>query len=741
MSIKVAKSAGFCFGVENAVKIAKSNAPNAVTLGEIIHNKGVVEELREIGVPPIESLDEYNNGIVIIRSHGVPRSVIDYMDKRGIPYVDATCPFVAKIHRLVDRESKKGNEIIIIGEPTHHEVIGTNGWCDNRAIVVSDISDFANNNDNDTSGKIVLDPSKSYSVVAQTTFSYEKYNKITDFIKKQVKTVVFFNTICYTTKERQREADILASESDMMLVVGGRHSSNTLKLYDICKAKCERTYLIESIADIKSVVANKKYRLGITAGASTPRELIEEVVTTMAEMLDEKVAKAGNEEIITMEDVMNSQEGELTLYKKGQEKIVRVLSANEEGVDVDFGGKKDGFIPKEEAVADGEEYDPNNFKAGDELKAIVINTGNKEAVIFSKKASDKKIKELKECEEILKGSEFQATIEKAVPGGLLSKMGPYTIFVPGSQIKMGYARDLEKYVGKTLRLRMIPAKPSKEGEEEQPARINGKRIVASQRVILEEEKQAREEKFWAEVVQGAVVKGKVKRFTSFGAFVNVNGKDCLAHISDLSWYKIDSPAEVLEINKTYDFVVLKTCRENDQVSLGFKQLQKKPYEVAFEELPVGTVIKGVVERVFPYGAFVSIKKGVDGLIPVSEISHEWVKNATEKFQPGDEVEAVIINFEGNKITLSVKALTPAPEVVEDVENISDEELQEHNERKARANARRFENKPATRKPRAKKTEVVDDTPKSWSTDSSSATIGDLFKGFDFDFSDENSDNE
>lgn len=269
-----------------------------------------------------------------------------------------------------------------------------------------------------------------------------------------------------------------------------------------------------------------------------------------------------------------------------------------------------------------------------------------------------------------------------VKGGLLGKIGSYTVFVPASQIRIGYVKNLEDYTSKKLRLRALPPK---EGEEEK--RRNPKLIVASQRVILEEEKAAKEEAFWSTMVPGAIVSGKVKRFSAFGAFVSVKGFDCLAHISDLSWNKITDPSKVLTIGETYDFVVLKVDREAGKISLGYKQLQKKPYEIAAEKYPVGTVIKGKVERIFPFGAFVSIEDGVDGLVHVSQISHNWTKDANEVLKVGDEVEAKIIGFEDNRITLSIKELLPAPETTEEAPQATDGEAQE---------------KPAKRAPRAKK---------------------------------------
>ena len=383
----------------------------------------------------------------------------------------------------------------------------------------------------------------------------------------------------------------------------------------------------------------------------------------------------------------------------------KVISATADGIYINFGDKKDGFIDRKDAELDGVEYDPENYKAGDVIDAIVIsNNGkaNKDAIAFSKKLVDERRKAQEESEKLLRGSEFKATVSEVVKGGLIAKIEPYTIFIPASQIRIGYVNDLEKYLGKTLRLRMIQAKKKGESEgEEAPAdaseiKITGRRIVASQRVILEEEKQAKEDELWEFMQVGKIVPGKVKRFAEFGAFVNVHGYDCLAHISDLSYYKIERPEEVLEKDKTYDFVILKADRSTGKVSLGYKQLQKKPYEIAAEKFPVGSVITGPVRSVFPYGAFVLIDRDVDGLVPVSEIAHTYTKDATQVFKVGDEVTAKIIKFDDNKITLSIKALTPE-KAAEEIE-ISDDEYQEAKEKRASKNASKFERSAAPAAP-------------------------------------------
>ena len=431
----------------------------------------------------------------------------------------------------------------------------------------------------------------------------------------------------------------------------------------------------------------------------------------------------------------------------------KVINATADGIYINFGGKKDGFIDKKDAELDGVEYDPANYNPNDPIDAIVIsNSGktNKDAIAFSKKAVDERKKAKEESEKALRGSEFKATVSEVVKGGLIAKMEPYTIFIPASQIRIGYVNDLEKYLGKTLRLRMVPPKKKGEAAEGEDApvdqseiKISGRRIVASQRVILEEEKAKKEEELWAFMEPGKIVQGKVKRFAEFGAFVNVHGYDCLAHISDLSYYKIDKPEEVLEKDKTYDFVILKVDRENGRVSLGYKQLQKKPYEIAAEKFPVGSVITGPVRSVFPYGAFVLIDRDVDGLIPVAEISHSYTKDATQVYKVGDEVTAKIIKFDDNKITLSVKALEAEKPEAEDVE-ITEEEYQEAKEKRASKNASKFDRSATHAAPKKKKAarEEGEAESTSWKAgDSTNATLGDLFKGLNFDFEEEKKDDK
>ncbi|MEG1394828.1 MAG: 4-hydroxy-3-methylbut-2-enyl diphosphate reductase, partial [Clostridia bacterium] len=725
MEIIVGKDSGFCRGVKNAIELAEACQGGCQTLGKLIHNESVLKELQDRGIFAIESLDDYNGGKLVIRSHGVGKDVYQALEQKGVDYIDATCVFVKKIHQIVQEKYLAGKSIIIIGDPTHPEVIGINGWCDYTAKIVQDETEIDDEN--------CWDKNKDYCVVSQTTFDQEKCKKIINIIEKWSKTVEINNTICYTTISRQKQADTISKSCDIMLVIGSALSSNTRKLYEISKKNCPRTFYIQTISDAKSVcVAKKNNKLGIIAGASTPNELIEEVVTLMSE------SQINTEKSISFEEMFEKTAAKSMDVKAGKlYKNCTVLVANDDGITISFGGKKDGFIEKSEVEIDGVEYNPANYNCGDVISAIVVEKNTKaktnDCINFSKKLVDKRAKEIQESEDLLKGAEFKALIETAVKGGLTSKIGPFSIFVPASQIRIGFVtdEDLAKYVGKTLRLRVIKGKKDKD-ESEIEIKKN-KTVIASQRIILEEEKAVKEEALWSVLQEGAIVSGKVKRFAEFGAFVSVNGFDCLAHISDISYYKINNPGEVLEIGKSYDFVVLKADRESQKVSLGYKQLQKKPYEIAFEKYPVGSIIEGEVRSVFSYGAFVLIERDVDGLIPVSEIAHSFTKNASDVFKVGDKVTAQIIKFDGNKITLSVKALIPndEPQQAKEVE-ISENDYQEAKEKRNQRNTKRFENasssnSSAPRRPRAKKDDREEEV-SSWTSEQSSATFGDLFKG-------------
>jgi len=777
MQIKIAQNIGYCQGVSRALQLALEASEKygkVYTYGDLIHNKEIVRKLSSKGIVSINDIEAMPKGsTVITRAHGVSPQVIKALQDREATIIDASCQYIQRIHKKVNEYSNKGYTIVIVGHKGHPEVEGIAGW-GKKVFIVQDEQDFASIED------------ENIFWVAQTTFNIENYRnlkeKYTVYAKDTCKKVVFFDSICYTTVKRQTEAKQIAQEADTTIIVGDKGSSNANRLLEICAKESSKVYLIENVNDLISLQNIHIAKLGIVSSASVPKELITEVLNKMVELNPNTQPKpeaeetaqtkeeANNtaelpqkeeesiEEIIKVPEVVAQAEPEplakpkakkeevLTMaegmkkfapksYKKGAKLKVRVISADPSGISVAIEsgavGKNDsGFIDKDEVELEGE-YNPENFQTGDILEVIIIaktQDSRSKAINLSKKDFDALKIDDEKVKGILEGEEFTLACYKEIKGGLLGRLGSYTIFVPASQIKIGYVKNLADYLNKPLRLKMLPPKEVQEDEEGEKRRINPKRIVASQRIVLEQEKKEKEDEFWDNLNVDTVVQGKVKRFSAFGAFVSVNGFDCLAHISDLSWTKINSPAEVLELNQTYDFLVLRIDRANNKVSIGYKQLQKQPYEIAAEKYPVGSIVKGRVERIKPYGAFVEIEPGVDGLVHVSQIGHKWIKDANEALKEGDEIEAKIIGFEDNKITLSIKELLPEEEVAEAEAETVQEDTQS-------AEVVTKKGRP-TKGKGSKKDNAQEEIPRQYVSQSNGATFADVFKDLNLaDFED------
>ena len=682
MKVVVSRHRGFCAGVKRAVETALAvPAENTYVLGELIHNEAVVKQIAARGIVTVDRLDEVPDGArLLIRSHGAPRSLYAACAERGIEVIDCTCPFVSRTQRIAEEESRAGKTIVIAGDIRHPEVVGLLGWIGNEARVVSsEREDFS-----DLRGKDVV-------LVAQTTFSEKIFYKISENLQKvSLKTLVIFPTICYTTVERQREAQFLARTCDALIVVGGLHSGNTKRLGEIASAQGKQVFYVSSADAFEYEKVKFFGRVGVIAGASTPEWLTQEVLFKMVdnnaevqetektveaqvaetaeapaeevkaeEVAAEATASEPVQEVPTsaMQKIMDEFEKE-ERYKKGQIIEVTIVSATDEEIFVSGSGKLEIRIPKTEL--DCAEYDRKVYeekaKAGEKIEVMVT-------AVKPTQLSEKMVKKLREEEALLEdikaGKEFSVVCTDTNKGGLTAELGTYLVFVPRREIRMGYVTDLEKYKGKTLRLKLIEIRNERRKE-----------IIASQRVVLEAEraereaaKAAKEEAFFSSIQLGDVVEGKVERVTKFGAFVSVNGFDCLAHISDLSWTGVNEVTDVLEIGKRYEFKVLKIDRENKKVSIGYKQLQPQPWELAAQKYAEGDIVHGKVVRIVPFGAFVELEKGIDGLVHVSQISHEWLENPTSALTIGEEVDAKILAFSPaeRKITLSIKALQPRPE--------------------------------------------------------------------------------
>lgn len=682
MKIIKAKNGGFCFGVKSAVDAVKRNAgEHTYTLGDVIHNERVTTELRALGVKTVDSVDEIHDdeATVVIRSHGAPPEVYEEIARRGYKLIDATCPFVKKIHDLVRAHHDDGYKIVIIGNADHPEVKGINGWCGFDATIADENFDFSS-----------LDADVKTCFVEQTTFSTEKYLQILKKIQKdRFKTVEIFDTICYTTVSRQNEAKKLSGICDKIIVVGSPNSSNTRKLIEIADSGRAQAFGVSGAAELNSLNFCADDTVGVIGGASAPEESIMEVIKYMSQ----EFTKAVNEEFL------KGVEDSFVSYKEGKRVTGKVISADADGIKVEIGGKNDGFIPATEVNMDGS-YNPDDYKAGDELE---VRIGKKDAgtgcILLSKKAVD----EIKEADKIIdtirNGEYFEIKIDKNVEKGLTARLGTYNIFIPASQVEERFVRDLAKYVGKKLVVTALEIDDAKH------------KIVASHRKVAEAERKAKEDIFWANVVPNMIVSGVVKRTTAFGAFVSVDGFDCLAHIVDLSWTHIKNVEEVLTVGQSYEFVVLSADREKNRVSLGYKQLQPHPFVACMEKHPVGSVTKGKVVSIVPFGVFVEIEPHIEGLVHVSEVAHTFVKDINEVVKVGDEVEVKVLNYDeaNRKINLSIKACLP------------EEEKPAHTE---------DEGEKKSRKPRAKQEKRDDEGEKEWSEEVSNNPFADLLKDLD-----------
>ena len=644
--IILADSAGFCFGVKNAVegleKAAKEN--KVATLGHIIHNGDVVKHFEDMGVYSYEDISSVpRDAKIAIRAHGVSKAVVDEIEEKGFSYIDLTCPFVKKIHNIVSQNHEDGKTIVIVGDQNHPEVIGINGWCDNSAYIALCEADLE--------GKINSD--SEVCVVSQTTMYRDTFEKIVKYLKNSCKSVQVFDTICSATGTRQTEAGKVASKVDMMVVIGGKNSSNTTKLTAICQKYCKNTYQIENFGDFPQDINIPKI-IGITAGASTPATIIKEVVEKMEEM-----QKNGSESFAA-----EFEEYEKSLITLNTRDIVKgtVMSVSEAGVSVNLGYKSDGFVPASEVTDDPSADIKALVKEGDEIEAFVVRVNDVDGEVT---LSMKKILAMKGIKEIEEAFETKAvlegTVSQVVNGGVIVTAKGVRVFVPASQASDRYLADLQQLVGNKASFRIIDIK-----------KMRGRtKIVGSIKSVLSEQKAALAEEFWAGVEIGKRYQGVVKSLTKFGAFADIGGVDGLIHISELSWAKIKHPSEVVKEGDVVDVYVISFDKETGKISLGFKNADDNPWKKA-EQLKVDDVVDCKIVRIVPFGAFAEIYPGVDGLIHISQVADKRIGKVEDELMIGQHVQAKVveIDLEAKKIGLSIRALLakeePAEEAAEEV---------------------------------------------------------------------------
>ncbi len=696
-TITVAEFSGFCYGVEAAIKKTEDAAKcyahaeenggykafhsdgkddkktKVYTFGPIIHNDDVVNDLKKKGVDIRMSTEEVSSDdIIVIRSHGISRDTENILRERSEAVIDATCPYVKAIHNKVSKAYEAGRDIIIVGDASHPEVIGINGWCEDSAFILNGTEDIevikniaeicktrrdAKVESGDTkveSGDVKAENSDMQSrmlVVAQTTMNREIWDVCTEKIKSVIADAEISCTICNATVNRQRACRRVAENSDMMIVVGGRNSSNSRKLFEIASKLCTNTLFIENISFLPLKDIAKYNKIGISAGASTPARIIKEVISNMSDII------TNIDEANEMNAYMAEIEKSLKMPQRGEIVKGEIIQMSDREIYINLGCKKDGIIPKDEMVLPEGETIESQFKMGDVVEAKVIKTDDGDGNIL---LSRKKIELSAHWNEISAAYENKEVVVvkviREVKGGVIAAYKELTGFIPMSQLNDRYVEKADEFIGKELEVKVTRVDR------------NRNKAVFSHKAYLNEEKSKRLAEIWATLKVDSVVEGTVMRFTDYGAFVDVGGIDGLLHISEISWGKLRHPKEALEIGQKINVKILSMNEEKGKISLGLKQNTPEPWSVINENYHIGQVVEGKVVQIKEYGAFVELEPGLDGLVHISEIAHKRVANIADEISIGQIVNAKILDIDEEKrrISLSIKAtISPDEEAAAD----------------------------------------------------------------------------
>ena len=637
MSIIIAENAGFCFGVDRAVKIiydlVKQNK-KICTLGPVVHNSQVINNMKKSGVLTVASPEEVPKGYtLVIRAHGVSKNLLKRVQKLNINYVDATCPFVNKIHKIVQND--KYDVILIFGNENHPEVDGIIGNCNSKCYVIAnsvELENFIESNEFNKNSKIL--------VVEQTTFNINEWKKCLSILKNSCTNCKIFDTICNTTQNRQVEAMSLAKKSDLAVVIGSKESSNTMKLKNICEKYC-RTILVEDAKEISENILKKAKKICIIAGASTPAYVILEVKRVMEKMLDK------NNEV----DVESSFEEMLEESLKNMDTSSRVkgivVNITPSEVYVDIGRKHAGFIPVSELSSDPNAKCEDIVKIGDELDLLILKTNDQDGTMM---LSKKKVDNMKGLEEIVNAEKdktiLSGTVSEVVKGGIIVLCKGIKVFIPASLATLSRKEPLEELKGKAVNFRIIEVNKQK------------RRIVGSIRSVLEEKREKERAEFFEKVQIGDKLKGKVVSFTPYGAFVDLGGVDGMIHTSELAWTKVKHPSNVLSIGQDVEVMVVDIDKEKGKVALSYKYSQENPWDILKRDYSVGSIIDVTIVGLTDFGAFAKIIPGIDGLIHVSQISKDRINHPKDVLSIGDIVKAKItdLDFDNCRVGLSIKAL-------------------------------------------------------------------------------------
>ncbi|MFZ1530753.1 MAG: bifunctional 4-hydroxy-3-methylbut-2-enyl diphosphate reductase/30S ribosomal protein S1 [Gemmiger qucibialis] len=640
MQIILAKTAGFCFGVNRAVKLTyevlEQGRPVA-TLGPLIHNPQVVEDLESKGAITCDSVDDVPDGCeVVIRSHGVGQSVYDKISTRRLVYHDATCPFVTKIHKIAARAGAEGAMLLVAGDAKHPEVQGIVGHTTGKVEVFANLAELE---------KLLpeLTQQKSIFAVAQTTFNVQSWETCKEFLKNQCTNAKIFDTICNATWARQQEAEDLSQKCDHMVVIGGHHSSNTQKLLQVA-ARHTKAINVETADELDKDWLNGARIVGVTAGASTPSSIIEEVLNCMSEEIRDDMSF---EEMLAASEAKPLYAGKIVKAK------VISVSPTECVVGID-GSKHTGIVKLSEMSHDPNAKMEDLVKVDDELDLVVVKTNDQEGVDTLSRVRFEAQKGMKDVSEAAEnGTVMEGDVMEANKGGVVVNVKGVRVFVPRSQATMRRDEDYTKLVGQHVKLVITECA--------------GRKIVGSINKVTAEENKAKRDEFWKNVEVDKQYTGVVKSLTSYGAFVDIGGVDGLCHISELSWNNIKHPSEVVSVGDTIEVYVKSYDPENQKVSLGYKKEEDNPWEKLKNEYPIGSEFEAPVVSITKFGAFVRILPGIDGLVHISEISNERVNKVSDVLKVGDMVKVKLINvdFDRKRISLSMKACLD--EAAEDAE--------------------------------------------------------------------------
>ena len=672
--IILAKTAGFCFGVDRAVNLVYelvNKGEKVCTLGPIIHNAQLVDDLKSRGVKIIDDVSEAPEGYtVVVRTHGVEKEVVDELENRKIVYVNATCPFVTKIHNIV-KEQDENTVVLIAGDCNHPEVKGIRSFCNGESFVFK--------NENELSNILENHPKlskKSVICVSQTTFSLKEQKKCKKILEKVCTNCKIFDTICNATADRQSEADEISKKSDAMLIIGGRHSSNTCKLRDTCSSNCP-SFLIETADELGELDLDAYNVIGVTAGASTPALIIKEVLKSMSEEIKEKeveTTSAVTEEVVETAEtadkaaqpaVKASADGEASFeellnesFKENENsKVVTgtVVRITPTEVFVDVPGRKQtGVVAIEDLSSSNISKCEDEVSVGDQIQLVIMKTDDQDGVLkLSKRLFDAvkgwdEIVAAKEADEVLEG-----VVTAIIRGGVLISTKGTRVFVPASLTGVPRNQELSVLKDATVKFKIIDINPAR------------RRAVGSIKVVADAEKKEKQEALWATLHEGDKITGTVKSLTSYGAFVDLGGIDGMVHISELSWSRIKHPSEVVKVGDTVEVTIKSLDEETKKISLGFKNIEDNPWEILKNKYPVGSVVDAKIVSFATFGAFANILPTIDGLIHISQISWDRIKAPQDVLKIGDEVKVKIIDvdFDKKRVSLSIKELLDKPEEV------------------------------------------------------------------------------